>query len=100
MICGQDLLREYRAVPDKARVFCTNCGSPIYSAREDLPGIRRLRLGTVETPFACRNAYHIHVDSKAPWEIIADGLPQFAAARSGLPASEAEARPAGSGSST
>lgn len=86
IVHGQELLREYRAVPDKARVFCANCGSPIYSARDDLPGIRRLRLGTVETPFACRNAYHIHVASQAPWEIIADGLPQYAGARSDLPA--------------
>lgn len=78
---GQDLLKEYRAVPGKARVFCSNCGSPIYSARDDLPGVRRLRLGTVETPFACSNSYHIHVASKAAWETIADGLPQHAASR-------------------
>lgn len=75
---GQELLKEYRAVPHKARVFCANCGSPLYSARDDLPGVRRLRLGTVETPFTCRNAYHIHVASKAAWETIADGLPQYA----------------------
>lgn len=78
---GQELLKEYRAVPNKARVFCSNCGSPIYSARDDLPGIRRLRLGTVETPFVCSNSYHIHVASKAAWETIADGLPQHAASR-------------------
>lgn len=74
---GQALLKEYRAVPHKARVFCSHCGSPIYSARDDLPGIRRLRLGTVETPFTCSNAYHAHVDSKAAWEQIADDLPQY-----------------------
>lgn len=78
---GQELLKEYRAVPNKARVFCSNCGSPIYSARDDLPGIRRLRLGTVETPFVCINSYHIHVASKAAWETIADELPQHAASR-------------------
>lgn len=31
----------------KARVFCQECGSPIYSYRVDLPDIIRLRLGTV-----------------------------------------------------
>ena len=78
---GQELLKEYRAVPHKARVFCSHCGSPLYSARDDLPGIKRLRLGTVETAFDCSNAYHIHVASKATWEVIADGLPQYPEAR-------------------
>ena len=36
----------------------------------------RLRLGTIETPFTCRNAYHIFVGSKAPWHEITDNHPQ------------------------
>jgi len=76
---GAELLREYRAIPVKARVFCSHCGSPIYSARDDLPEVKRLRLGTVETPLECRNAYHIFAGSKAGWERIADGLPQYEA---------------------
>ncbi len=78
---GQDLLKEFRAVPHKARVFCSNCGSPIYSARDDLPAVKRLRLGTVETPFQCQKAYHIYVGSKAAWEVIGDNLPQYAESR-------------------
>lgn len=77
IVQGQELLKEFRSAPNKARVFCSNCGSPIYSARDDRPGVRRLRLGTVETPFACSNAYHIWVSSRAEWETIADGLPQY-----------------------
>ncbi|MES2886078.1 MAG: GFA family protein [Pseudomonadota bacterium] len=73
---GAELLKEYRAVPHKARVFCSHCGSPLYSARDDLPNVKRLRLGTVETPFECKNGYHIYVGSKAGWEILADDLPQ------------------------
>lgn len=75
---GKALLKEYRSMPVKARVFCSNCGSPIYSARDDLPQVKRLRLGTVETPFACTNAYHIFADSRAPWHAITDDYPQFA----------------------
>ncbi|AXQ29819.1 GFA family protein [Solimonas sp. K1W22B-7] len=74
---GAGLLKEYRAIPQKARVFCSHCGSPIYSARDDLPGVKRLRLGTVETPVSCSKAYHIFTGSKAPWYRIADGLPQY-----------------------
>ncbi len=74
---GRDLLKEYRAVPHKARVFCSHCGSPLYSARDDLPNIKRLRLGTVETPFQCVNSYHIYAGSKAGWEILADDFPKY-----------------------
>lgn len=78
---GQELLKVYRAVPLKERVFCSNCGSPLYSARDDLAGVKRLRLGTVETAFRCKNVYHIYVGSRAEWEIIADGLPQHSESR-------------------
>lgn len=79
ILSGQELLKEYRAVPAKARVFCSHCGSPIYSARDDLPEVRRLRLGTVDTPFRCDNAYHIFTDSKASWHAIRDDLPRHGA---------------------
>jgi hypothetical protein len=78
IIQGQELLKEFRAVPHKARIFCSNCGSPIYSARDDLPHVVRLRLGTVDTRFRCGNTYHIFTDSKADWEVIADDLPRHA----------------------
>ena len=74
---GRELLKEYRSTPNKARIFCSNCGSPIYSVRDDLPDVKRLRLGTVETKFQCQNAYHIYVNSGAAWEVIQDGLPQY-----------------------
>lgn len=75
---GAEVLKEYRSMPIKARVFCSNCGSPIYSARDDLPDIKRLRIGTIDTPFTCANQYHIFVGSKAPWHEITDDHPQHA----------------------
>lgn len=77
LTAGAQLLKEYRATPGKARVFCSYCASPLYSARDDLPSVKRLRLGTIDTPFQCEKAYHIHTASKAEWEVIADGLPQY-----------------------
>lgn len=44
---GVDMLKSYFHTPNKARVFCMYCASPIYSYRIDLPDILRLRLGTV-----------------------------------------------------
>ncbi|HET8731904.1 MAG TPA: GFA family protein [Moraxellaceae bacterium] len=77
LLAGAGLLKEYRAVPHKARVFCSHCGSPLYSRRDDLPEVLRLRLGTVTTPFTCANAYHQHVASKASWFTITDDLPHY-----------------------
>ena len=78
LIAGAELLREYRSSADKARVFCSRCGSPIYSVKDDLPEVRRLRLGTVDTPIACDNVFHIFVDSKASWWDVGDAHPRFA----------------------
>ncbi|AXY56485.1 GFA family protein [Acinetobacter chinensis] len=47
IVRGIKYLKEYFHSPNKARVFCQECGSPIYSYRVDLPDIVRLRLGTV-----------------------------------------------------
>ena len=44
---GEEFLKEFFHTPNKARVFCMQCASPIYSYRLDLPNIFRLRLGTV-----------------------------------------------------
>lgn len=77
ILAGAELLTEYRSSPDKARVFCAICGSPIYSAKDDTPEIRRLRLGTVDTHFTCTNVVHIFTGSKASWWDCDDGLPRF-----------------------
>lgn len=77
---GADLLREYRAVPDKARVFCGCCGSPLYSYRDDQPEVRRLRVGTIDSPILPTVAYHAFVESRANWETLPDDdLPRYAA---------------------
>lgn len=77
LLSGAGCLREFRASPGKVRVFCGDCGSPLYSARDDLPGVIRLRLGTLDTPLAPAKRYHAFVASKADWFDIADGLPQY-----------------------
>lgn len=67
IIQGGDLLSAYFHTPNKARVFCRVCASPIYSYRIDLPQIIRLRLGTV-----------VEGDIPAPTEIFyAEAKPEF-----------------------
>jgi hypothetical protein len=74
---GQDLLKSYYSSPLKKRVFCSNCGSPLYSQRTDRPDVLRLRIGTLDTPISARPAYHIYCDSKAEWWEIEGDLPKF-----------------------
>lgn len=81
IVAGVELLKEFRATPDKTRVFCSRCGSPVYSARDDLPQVKRLRLGTVDTPFTCGNIYHIFADFKASWLNFDETHPCFAERR-------------------
>jgi hypothetical protein len=68
---GIKFLKEYFHSPYKARVFCQECGSPIYSYRVDLPDVIRLRLGTVtsgQLPAPTEQAYleykpsFLHID--------------------------------------
>lgn len=47
LLSGEDALKAFFFTKIKARVFCRHCASPIYSYRQDLPEILRLRLGTV-----------------------------------------------------
>lgn len=83
LISGSESLREFAASPGKRRAFCGDCGSPIYSRREDLPGVLRLRIGTLDTPIDARPSHHIFAASRAEWEVIDDGLPQYAALEDG-----------------
>ena len=74
---GTEHIKEFQSNRFKVRAFCANCGSPLYSARSDLPGKTRLRMGTIETPFSCNKKYHIYADSKASWYEISDNHPQY-----------------------
>ncbi len=67
IVQGQALLKSYFATPDKRRVFCSHCGSPLFSQRMDLPEIIRLRLGTVTQGHIPEPQYQIFCDSKSAW---------------------------------
>jgi hypothetical protein len=77
LLGGGDTLREYESSPGKFRAFCSNCGSPIYAYLSATPDALRIRLGSLDTPFTRQPKAHTFVSDKAPWEPIADGLPQF-----------------------
>jgi len=77
LLRGADLLSSFAASPGKQRVFCRECGAPIYSCHERKPGVLRIRAGLLNEPLATRPAFHIYTDSACNWWAIDDGLPQY-----------------------
>lgn len=78
LLTGEDQLRHFESSPGKRRVFCGTCGSPLWSERVDVPEIKRLRVGTLDTPIAPEHAFHAFVSEQAEWLTLGDGLPQYA----------------------
>jgi hypothetical protein len=77
--CGEDLLQYYESSPGKARAFCKVCGSPVFSRRDSLPGIVRIRVGLLLEPVATQLELHAFTASKASWWEINDSLPHHPA---------------------
>lgn len=71
------LLREYESSPGKRRVFCSNCGSPLFAYLDSTRDLIRVRLGSLDTPFSKKAKAHTFVGDKADWEVIYGDLPQF-----------------------
>jgi hypothetical protein len=78
---GAELLQSFESSPGKQRVFCGRCGSPLYSRKDSLPDVLRLRAGLLDQPLPVKPVSHAYVASKPNWWSIQDELPQFAAAQ-------------------
>jgi hypothetical protein len=76
---GRELLSAYESSLGKQRVFCSRCGSPLYSRRDTAPDVVRIRAGTINEALATRPIAHFYTGSKSNWWDIRDDLPQFEA---------------------
>lgn len=86
LLSGAELLKAFESTPGKQRIFCSHCGSPIYSRNITAPGVLRIRAGLIDEPVTATLAAHFHVASKCSWWPINDDLPKFPQAY--LPASQ------------
>lgn len=80
LLSGASLLTEYESSAGKFRVFCSRCGSPVYSRRAALPDVIRVRVGLIDEPVTIKPLAHFYTDSKAGWWPINDALPQVGGA--------------------
>ncbi len=76
LLSGAEDIASYPSSPGIARTFCRKCGSTLQFIRESRPHAFALALGTLDDDPGMRPSMHIHVESKAPWFDIDDGLPQ------------------------
>ena len=74
---GENLMHSYASSPNKRRVFCSQCGSPLYSERLDKPEQVRLRIGIINEPLNASIVAHAYTQHKANWDQICDDAPQY-----------------------
>lgn len=82
---GEALLQSYESSPGKVRAFCKACGSPVYSRRDALPGVLRIRAGLLQEPVGSALGFQAFTGSKASWWPVTPGV---TAHREGAPPSE------------
>jgi len=77
IVQGEHLLKKFQSSETTQRCFCADCGSPIISIKAETPDLYRLRIGSLDTPLQQKQTQHIFAASKAEWDSICDGLPQY-----------------------
>jgi hypothetical protein len=75
---GEELVRAYEPDDGWAKLFCSNCGSSLFSRNPDDPSVMSVRLGAFDGDPGIRPQYRQFVAYAAPWEPIPDdGLERF-----------------------
>ena len=78
VVSGDELIRSY--VPDEgfAKIFCSACGSALWSRHPDDSDFISIRLGAFDEDPGIRPEYRQFVAYAAAWEDIPDdGLPRY-----------------------
>jgi hypothetical protein len=74
---GESLLKHFEYSPGEARVFCGQCGSPLFKRSANTPSVVRLRLGCLDVEIDAKPTLHVFVAEKPAWSEITDALPQY-----------------------
>ena len=74
-LAGEEYLHAYSSSPDRQRLFCGECGTPIAATHNGHIG--EVVLASLDDEPGIRPREHIFVGSRACWHEITDALPQF-----------------------
>ena len=78
ILSGEDLIRSFEPPDGFAKVFCSDCGSALWSRNPEDPDVISIRLGTFDEDPGIRPSYRQFVAYAAAWEPIPDdGLPRY-----------------------
>ena len=78
VLSGAAALRAYEPPDGAPKVFCTRCGSAVYSGNPDADAHVGVRIGGLDGDPGVRPEYHQFVDYAASWEPLPDdGLPRY-----------------------
>lgn len=72
---GEQLLTSYETQPGFGLRFCSKCGSTLCGTCEG--SVHGVTLGCVNGNPDIEIGYHIHVASKASWEILPEGIKKY-----------------------
>jgi hypothetical protein len=79
LVSGSELVHVYAPKGGGAvKAFCSVCGSSLFGGTWPAGDEITIRLGSVDGDPGIRPQFHTFVASKAPWDEILDGLPQYA----------------------
>ncbi len=59
------------------RIFCPNCGSPLFTKADAAPDLFFIKAGTLDDPTAFAPAIHFYAQTRLPW-VDTGGIPAFA----------------------
>jgi hypothetical protein len=79
---GEELVRAYQPAGGWAKLFCTGCGSALFSAPPGETEPASVRMSAFDEDPGVRPSFRTHVASAASWEPIPDdGLPRYEGSR-------------------
>jgi hypothetical protein len=60
-----------------ARLFCENCGTPLFAKNEKHPEFLAIKVGTLDDPSPFRSQADIWTQSAQPWHSLDEAVPRF-----------------------
>lgn len=79
---GQDSIAEYLDTGysggEVRRRFCRNCGSPLVSIVESIPGVEFIKAGTLTDKSWLNPTAHVWCETAQPWVEISESVEKYA----------------------
>jgi hypothetical protein len=81
LLQGEQLIKVYGKGEGAVKAFCIECGSSLFGGDWPEGDQVSIRMGAFDDDPDIRPQFHTFVECRAPWDVITDDLPQYAARR-------------------